>query len=190
MTVVAVDRADEWGLTVSGPAFAAVRQALQRLDAVVAQDFPQDTLQLVTYAAYAEPIERTELAQLSPQAGALGTNLHAACVLAQPLLTAQPDTARHLLILALGEPTAHLDDRGREMFAYPPSPITRHGTQEAIRTLPDADVAVSVILVSERAWDYLFLADLEKIAGVRVVQCAPQAVTDELVAAYRRQRVP
>ncbi|WP_375383830.1 VWA domain-containing protein [uncultured Microbacterium sp.] len=90
---------------------------------LITSRFRGDSLQLISFARYAEVIDIEQLTA-KESVWDKGTNLHHALLLAQRHFRRNPTAQPVLLIVTDGEPTSHLEPDGTTYFDYPPDPRT------------------------------------------------------------------
>ena len=168
----------------------ATFEAVVALNDEVRASRPDDDLEFVTFSAYAERIVRSDLSGLTWDESILGTNLQHAALLAHEILDTSACPVRRLIVVTLGDPSAHLDN-DRSYFAYPPSPVMIRETLAALHACRAAGISVTCILVKpsnmhpgteQSVVEFAFA--LFGIIGVRIVRSSVDRVAADLRAVY------
>src|SRR4030088_733249 len=110
------------------------------LESLIRSQYPRDELYVIGFSDRAREIKREHLPQLSSMECVYGTNMQAGFMRARQLLSKHSGVNKRIIMVSDGEPTAHLDDRGGVVFAYPPVEETfsrtlmegQRGTQQRI----------------------------------------------------------
>ncbi len=184
--VVALCVDTSWSMVQDGRWVPMKRTALA-LHQLISTRFRGDALQLITFGRQAAKVELAELIGLEG-AYVQGTNLHHALLLAGEHLRRHPDAMPVVLIVTDGEPTAHLDADGDFTFSYPPAPATLRATVTAMDRLSSRRAAISFFVLGDDPRLALFVDDLAKRCGGRVVAPDLDGLGAEVVADYLRSR--
>lgn len=170
-TVVLIDMSGSMGRYGK---YAMTKKVALALQAMVRAQYPQDSLQMVGFYTYANPMTERQLLNSAPKPVSLFdsrvhlrfdldspprrvpqhfTNIHAGLRLARSLLIRQGTQNRQIIVITDGEPTAHLE--GREVvLIYPPSEKTALHTLAEVRRCASANIRVSSFALIE---DYFYL---------------------------------
>src|SRR6266511_1542230 len=97
--------------------FLPAKKVALALHALIRGQFPRDSLHIVGFSLYAREFSPSELPELSPSETNIGTNMHAAFMLARTLLGRQKGGNKQIIMITDGEPTAHMDN-GEAEFSY------------------------------------------------------------------------
>jgi uncharacterized protein with von Willebrand factor type A (vWA) domain len=175
-----------WSMVAEGRWVPMKRTALA-LHQLVSTRFRGDALQLVTFGRHAQSVELGELVGLEG-AYAQGTNLHHALLLAGQHLRKNSDATPVVLVVTDGEPTAHLEPDGEAYFDYPPSPYTINATRTELDKLAAAKAAFTFFVLGDDPRLAVFMDDVAKRVGGRVVNPTLDGLGAEVVADYLRRR--
>jgi Ca-activated chloride channel homolog len=170
-TVVLIDMSGSMGRFGK---YAMTKKVALALQAMVRAQYPQDSLQLVGFYTYANPMTERQLLNSAPKPVSLFdsrvhlrfdldnpprwapqhfTNIHAGLRLARGLLMRQGAQNKQIIVITDGEPTAHIE--GREVvLIYPPSEKTALHTLAEVRRCASAGIRVSSFALIE---DYFYL---------------------------------
>jgi uncharacterized protein with von Willebrand factor type A (vWA) domain len=167
-----------------------LKDAAIALNRTIVARYPADVLRVVTISAYATEIDRHGLTDLSSQESVLGTNVHAALLLAHEILSTQNESLRRILLLAGSQPSAHLE-RGRSYFARPTTPITMRQTVAAAQRCVADGFPVTLFSVGDTPDRYAkaFHDRLAAEAGAEVVEANPTRLADTVIEVYERGRL-
>ncbi|NYE19005.1 vWA domain-containing protein [Microbacterium immunditiarum] len=158
---------------------------------LISTRFRGDTLQLISFARYAEVIDIEQLTA-KDAVWDKGTNLHHALMLAGRHFRKHPIAQPVLLIVTDGEPTSHLDQEGNAHFAYPPSPRTVAATVRELDTVQRLGAQTTFFRLGDDPGLARFIDALARRAGGQVV--APElndlgrAVVDSYLGARHTGR--
>ena len=92
--------------------FIHAKKMALALHALIEGRYPHDTLYLIGFSDYARQLEPEDLTAPGFER-VYGTNMQHAFLLAGRLLAQHPRAARQVIMVTDGEPTAHLEGRGR-----------------------------------------------------------------------------
>jgi uncharacterized protein with von Willebrand factor type A (vWA) domain len=131
-----------------------------------------------------------ELGELVGLEGAYaqGTNLHHALLLAGQHLRKNSDAIPVVLVVTDGEPTAHLEPDGEAYFDYPPSPHTLRATIGELDKLSGLKATFTFFVLGDDPRLAVFMDDVAKRVGGRVVTPSLDGLGAEVVADYLKRR--
>ncbi|MCE0762167.1 VWA domain-containing protein [Pseudonocardia kujensis] len=175
-----------WSMVAEGRWVPMKRTALA-LHQLISTRFRGDALQLVTFGRHAQSVELGELVGLEG-AYAQGTNLHHALLLAGQHLRKNSDATPVVLVVTDGEPTAHLEPDGEAYFDYPPSPHTLRATIGELDKLAGLKAAFTFFVLGDDPRLAVFMDDVAKRVGGRVVNPTLDGLGAEVVADYLKRR--
>ncbi|HWL78513.1 VWA domain-containing protein [Microbacterium sp.] len=135
---------------------------------LISTRFRGDTLQLISFARYAEVIDIEQLTA-KDAVWDKGTNLHHALMLAGRHFRKHPLAQPVLLIVTDGEPTSHLDQDGSTHFAYPPSARTVAATVRELDTVQRLGAQTTFFRLGDDPGLARFIDALARRAGGQVV---------------------
>jgi uncharacterized protein with von Willebrand factor type A (vWA) domain len=185
-TVLAIDCS--WEASMTG-AFPTLKRASIALDCAVRERHESDLLRVIDFAAYAAEISRDELPDLSWHEETVGSNFHAALILAHDILSAEAGAVRRIFLLGGSEPSAHLE-RGRSYFGYPPTPVTMRQTIAYAQRCVADGFPITAFWAGHGSFAYAkeFYDRLAAEAGAKVIEAAPEKLADLVIAVYERGR--
>jgi uncharacterized protein with von Willebrand factor type A (vWA) domain len=157
------------------------------LHALVTGMYPQDAVQLITFARHAAEITPTQLAYLEPDY-VQGTNLQHALLLSGRFLDKHPGCDRIVLIVTDGEPTAHLRRDGGVFFDWPPAPETVTLTYAQVDAMTRRHAQLSVFSLDPDPRLAAFCEEVARRNGGRVFAPDPERLGDYVVSDYLRRR--
>lgn len=175
-----------WSMVAEGRWVPMKRTALA-LHQLISTRFRGDALQLVTFGRHAQSVELGELVGLEG-AYAQGTNLHHALLLAERHLRKNSDATPVVLVVTDGEPTAHLEPDGEAFFDYPPSPYTLRATVGELDRLSGLRARFTFFVLGDDPRLAVFMDDVAKRVGGRVVHPSLDGLGAEVVSDYLRRR--
>ncbi|MGQ0465346.1 MAG: VWA domain-containing protein [Sporichthyaceae bacterium] len=167
--------------------WTAAKTTALALHALVTGMYPQDAVQLVTFARYAAEITPTQLATMEPDY-VQGTNLQHALLLAGRFLDRHPGCDRIVLIVTDGEPTAHLMRDGEAWFDWPPDAETMALTYAQVDAMTRRRAQLSVFSLDPDPRLAAFCDEVARRNGGRVFHPDPQRLGDYVVDDYLRRR--
>lgn len=153
------------------------------LHTLVSTKFPQDSIQIIGFASRAREISAGELADLDVDT-LQGTNLQHGLMLARRFLSRHRDAEPIIMIVTDGEPTAHLTEAGRAMFAWPPLPETIALTMTEVTRCTRIGAQINVFALDPDPSLIEFVDSLARQAGGRLFQPDPSHLGEYVVADY------
>jgi uncharacterized protein with von Willebrand factor type A (vWA) domain len=179
-TVVMVDLS--WSMALRG-SFQAAKKVALALDNLIGSKYARDSLYVIGFSAYAREVKPEELPYVSWDESVLGTNMHHAFILAQKLLSKHKVGTRQIIMISDGEPTAHLD-RGRSVFAYPPSPVTIRETLKEVKRCTDKGIIINTFMLDRNYFLKEFVNEMAKINKGRVFYTTPEGLGEYILVDY------
>ena len=179
-TVLMVDLS--WSMALRGSFQAAKKVALALQNLIKAQ-YPRDSLYIIGFSALARELKPQDLPYVRWDESVLGTNMHHALLIAEKLLAKHRGGTRQILMISDGEPTAHLE-RGRSVFAYPPSPVTIRETLKAVKRVSQQDITINTFMLDRNYYLKEFVNQLAKINGGRVFYTTPDKLGEYILVDY------
>jgi len=179
-TVLMVDLS--WSMALRGSFQAAKKVALALQNLIKAQ-YPRDSLYIIGFSALARELKPQDLPYVRWDESVLGTNMHHALMIAEKLLAKHRGGTRQILMISDGEPTAHLE-RGRSVFAYPPSPVTIRETLKAVKRVSQQDITINTFMLDRNYYLKEFVNQLAKINGGRVFYTTPDKLGEYMLVDY------
>ena len=179
-TVLMVDLS--WSMALRG-SFQAAKKVALALQNLITRQYPRDNLYIVGFSALARELKPHELPYVRWDESVLGTNMHHALMLAEQMLAKHPGGTKQIIMISDGEPTAHLE-RGRSVFAYPPSPITIRETLKAVKRVTQKNVTINTFMLDRNYYLKEFVNQLAKINGGRVFYTTPDKLGEYILVDY------
>ena len=176
-----------FSMPLSGHLVHAKKMALA-LHALIEGRFPHDKLYLIGFSDYARRLKPQDLASPGIER-TYGTNMQHAFLLAGRLLAQHPRSARQVIMVTDGEPTAHLEG-DHAYFAWPPEPETiRLTLAEALR-LARSGVTLNVFMLEDSDGLARFMERLARMTSGRVFLMDDERLGEFVVRDFvaRRER--
>ena len=158
-TVLLLDQSRSMGMFGS---FVAAKKVALALYWLTHSQYPRDVFYVIGFSNYAIEIKGDELAELTWNDGASGTNMHHAFMLSRKLLSKQKASAKQILMITDGEPTAHLED-GIAYFGYPPSYRTIVETLKEVKRCTQAGININTFMMATSPYLVDFVDHMTKI---------------------------
>ncbi|WP_219415216.1 vWA domain-containing protein [Pseudonocardia nigra] len=175
-----------WSMVQDGRWVPMKRTALA-LHQLISTRFRGDDLKLITFGRHARSVELGELVGLEG-AWEQGTNLHHALLLAGEHLRRNPDAQPVVLVVTDGEPTAHLEPDGEAVFDWPPSRETLRATIGELDRVTALRPSITFFMLGDDPRLAVFVDDVARRCGGRVVAPTLDGLGAEVVADYLRTR--
>ncbi len=174
---------------VQDEAWVAMKHAVLALDALASSRFPADAVRVIGFGRVARTLRPAELVTLDWNL-TQGTNLHHALVLAGQHLRRHPRHHPMVLVIANGEPTAHLTAAGDTVFSSPAQPQTVRLTMGAVDALSALGARIDVLRPGENPRLDRLVTTIARRNGGRVLAAPPDRLVRQVVTTYltRRQR--
>ncbi|PPK97197.1 uncharacterized protein with von Willebrand factor type A (vWA) domain [Kineococcus xinjiangensis] len=164
-----------------------MKETALALSHLVGTKFPQDALQIVGFGLHALPMNLQELAAVEPDY-VQGTNLQHALGLARRHLRRHADSEPVVLVVTDGEPTAHLEEDGEAVFAWPPTAATVRATLAEVDQLTRFGATVNLFMLGEDPGLRRFVDAVARRNGGRVLTPSPERLGQYVVDDYLRAR--
>jgi uncharacterized protein with von Willebrand factor type A (vWA) domain len=150
---------------------------------LISSAYPRDSLYVLGFSAYAKEIKSFDLPYLQYDDYLLGTNMQHALIMAEKLLSKHSVGSKQVIMVTDGEPTAHLE-RGRPVFAYPPTPACINKTLRAVRLCTSKDITINTFMLDQRYNLRAFVEQMTKINGGRVFYTTPHNLGEYILVDY------
>lgn len=167
--------------------WGAAKSTAMALHSLVTTRYPQDAIEIIGFSSSARVLSSAELAELSWDT-LQGTNLQHGLMLARKHLARHPDAEPVVLVVTDGEPTAHLDARGRAQFYWPPLPETIARTLAEVDRCTRSGATINVFLLDDEPALVQFVEELARRNGGRVMRPRPDRLGEYVVSDYLRAR--
>src|SRR5215218_8722815 len=172
---------------VSEGRWGPMKQTALALSHLVATRFPQDALQIIGFGRYAMRLTQGELAAVEPDY-VQGTNLQHALQLAGRHLRRHSDGDPVVPVVTDGEPTAHLEQDGEAVFAWPPQPETIRATVREVDLLTRYGASLNLFMLGEDPGLRRFVDAMARRSGGRVLTPSAGDLGRYVVQDYLRAR--
>ncbi|MEK7215324.1 MAG: VWA domain-containing protein, partial [Chloroflexota bacterium] len=147
-TVLLLDQSRSMGYTGR---FLAAKKVALALQSLIRGQFPRDNLYVVGFSAYATEIKQDDLAKVTWNYDASGTNMQHALMLSRQYLAKHKGGTKQIIMVTDGEPTAHLE-RGYAYFAYPPTHRTIQETLREVRRCTREGITINTFMLEQSPW--------------------------------------
>ena len=163
--------------------FMPAKKVALALHALIRGQFPRDSLHIVGFSLYAREFKASELPELSPSGTNIGTNMHAAFMLARSLLGRQRCGNKQIIMITDGEPTAHMED-GEAEFSYPPTRRTLQETLKEVQRCTREGITINTFMLERSAMLAAFVEQMTKINRGRAFFATPERLGEYVLVDY------
>jgi uncharacterized protein with von Willebrand factor type A (vWA) domain len=172
--------------------FLAAKKVAIALDSLIRSQFPRDTLYVVGFSNHAVELKPHSLPGIALNDYVYGTNMQHAFQVGRSLL-ARHRGNRQIIMVTDGEPTAHLDERGRVFFAYPPTFRTIQETLREVRRCTRDRIVINTFMLERGPYLTEFVNQMTRINKGRAFFVSPERLGEFVLVDYvsgkqRRQR--
>lgn len=167
--------------------WGAMKRTALALHHLVSTRFRQDALQVIGFDRWARTLTPLELATVEPSY-VQGTNLSHALSLAGRFVRRHASAQPVVLVVTDGEPTAHLDDSGQAVFAYPPRQQTLRHTINEVDALTRLGALITVVRLGDDPALERFVATMVRRNGGRALAPSTDRLGEYVVTDYLRAR--
>jgi uncharacterized protein with von Willebrand factor type A (vWA) domain len=171
--------------------FMPAKKVALALHALIRGQFPRDSLHIVGFSLYAREFKASELPELSPSGTNIGTNMHAAFMLARTLLGRQKGGNKQIIMITDGEPTAHMEN-GEAEFSYPPTRRTLQETLREVQRCTREGITINTFMLARGHYLVDFVNQMSKINTGRAFYVEPERLGEYVLVDYvthKRRRV-
>ena len=144
---------------------------------------PRDRLYIVGFSLYAREFTPEELPQLSPSGTNIGTNMHAAFMLARTLLGRQKGGNKQVIMITDGEPTAHMEN-GEAEFSYPPTRRTLQETLKEVQRCTREGITINTFMLDRSEMLTAFVEQMARINRGRAFFATPERLGEYVLVDY------
>ena len=183
-TVLMVDLS--WSMALRG-SFQSAKKVAMALHNLISSAYPQDSLYILGFSAYAREIKPYDLPYLQYDDYLLGTNIQHALILAGKLLARHRQGTRQVVMITDGEPTAHLEN-SRPVFAYPPTPTTISKTLRAVKNCTSKNITINTFMLDKNHYLKAFVENMSRINGGRIFYAEPQNLGEYILVDYVKNK--
>ncbi|MDO8479025.1 MAG: VWA domain-containing protein [Candidatus Rokubacteria bacterium] len=163
--------------------FLPAKKVALALHALIRGQFPRDSLHIVGFSLYAREFSAAELPELSPSGTNIGTNMHAAFMLARTLLGRQKGGNKQIIMITDGEPTAHMEG-GEAEFSYPPTRRTLQETLKEVQRCTREGITINTFMLERSAMLAAFVEQMTKINRGRAFFATPERLGEYVLVDY------
>jgi len=163
--------------------FLPAKKVALALHALIRGQFPRDSLHIVGFSLYAREFSAAELPELSPSGTNIGTNMHAAFMLARTLLGRQKGGNKQIIMITDGEPTAHMEG-GEAEFSYPPTRRTLQETLKEVQRCTREGITINTFMLERSAMLAAFVEQMTKINRGRAFFATPERLGKYVLVDY------
>ena len=167
--------------------FLPAKKVALALNALIRGQFPRDSLHIVGFSLYAREFKASELPELSPSGTNIGTNMHAAFMLARTLLGRQKGGNKQIIMITDGEPTAHMED-GEAEFSYPPTRRTLQETLKEVQRCTREGITINTFMLERSPWLTRFVEEMARINRGRAFFTTPDRLGEYVVVDFVSSR--
>ena len=171
-----------WSMALRG-SFQSAKKVALALHNLITSRYPRDSFYIIGFAAYARELKAHDLPFLQWDEYLLGTNMQHALLLAERLLAKHNVSAKQIIMISDGEPTAHLEN-GQAQFAYPPMPETIRKTYKAVKHCTQKGIAINTFMLDANQYLKEFMNDIARINGGRVFYTSPDKLGEYVLVDY------
>ena len=170
--------------------FYAAKKMAMALEQLIHSQFPRDNLYIIGFSDRAREIKRDHLPQLSSMECVYGTNMQAGFMRARQLLAKHTGANRQIIMVSDGEPTAHLDDRGGVVFAYPPVEETFSRTLLEVQRCTQQRITINCFMLETNHYLRSFIKRLTRLNRGRAFFVNSQRLGDYVLIDFVNNRHP
>ena len=163
--------------------FLPAKKVALALHALIRGQFPRDSLHIVGFSLYAREFSAAELPELSPSGTNIGTNMHAAFMLARTLLGRQKGGNKQIIMITDGEPTAHMEG-GEAEFSYPPTRRTLQETLKEVQRCTREGITINTFMLERSTMLAAFVEQMAKINRGRAFFATPERLGEYVLVDY------
>jgi uncharacterized protein with von Willebrand factor type A (vWA) domain len=163
--------------------FLPAKKVALALHALIRGQFPRDSLHIVGFSLYAREFSAADLPELSPSGTNIGTNMHAAFMLARTLLGRQKGVNKQIIMITDGEPTAHMEG-GEAEFAYPPTRRTLQETLREVQRCTREGITINTFMLERSTMLAAFVEQMAKINRGRAFFATPERLGEYVLVDY------
>src|SRR5438034_2247817 len=163
--------------------FLPAKKVALALQALIRGQFPRDSLYIVGFSLYAREFTPEELPHLSPSGTNIGTNMHAAFMLARTLLGRQKGGNKQIIMITDGEPTAHMEN-GEAEFSYPPTRRTLQETLREVQRCTREGITINTFMLDRSEMLTAFVEQMARINRGRAFFATPERLGEYVLVDY------
>ena len=168
--------------------FYAAKKMAMALEQLIHTQYPRDELYVIGFSDRAREIRREHLPQLSSMECVYGTNMQAGFMRARQLLSKHTGANKQIIMVSDGEPTAHLDDRGGVVFAYPPVEETFSRTLMEVQRCTQQRITINCFMLETNHYLRNFIKRLTRLNRGRAFFVNNQRLGDYVLVDFVNNR--
>lgn len=168
--------------------FYAAKKMAMALEQLIHTQYPRDELYMIGFSDRAREIRREHLPQLSSMECVYGTNMQAGFMRARQLLSKHTGANKQIIMVSDGEPTAHLDDRGGVVFAYPPVEETFSRTLMEVQRCTQQRITINCFMLETNHYLRNFIKRLTRLNRGRAFFVNNQRLGDYVLVDFVNSR--
>ena len=168
--------------------FYAAKKMAMALESLIHSQFPRDVLYVIGFSDRAREIKREHLPNLSSMECVYGTNMQAGFMRARQLLSKHSGANKQIIMVSDGEPTAHLDDRGGVVFAYPPVEETFSRTLMEVQRCTQQRITINCFMLETNHYLRNFVKRLTRLNRGRAFFVNSQRLGDYVLVDFVNNR--
>jgi uncharacterized protein with von Willebrand factor type A (vWA) domain len=168
--------------------FYAAKKMAMALESLIHSQFPRDELYVIGFSDRAREIKREHLPNLSSMECVYGTNMQAGFMRARQLLSKHSGANKQIIMVSDGEPTAHLDDHGGVVFAYPPVEETFSRTLMEVQRCTQQRITINCFMLETNHYLRNFVKRLTRLNRGRAFFVNSQRLGDYVLVDFVNNR--
>jgi uncharacterized protein with von Willebrand factor type A (vWA) domain len=168
--------------------FYAAKKMAMALEQLIHSQYPRDELYIIGFSDRAREIKSDHLPQLSSMECVYGTNMQAGFMRARQLLAKHTGANKQIIMVSDGEPTAHLDDRGSVVFAYPPVEETFSRTLTEVQRCTQQRITINCFMLETNHYLRNFIKRLTRLNRGRAFFVNNQRLGDYVLVDFVNNR--
>ena len=168
--------------------FYSAKKMAMALEQLIHSQFPRDELYIIGFSDRAREIPREHLPNLSSMECVYGTNMQAGFMRARQLLAKHAGANKQIIMVSDGEPTAHLDDYGGVVFAYPPVEETFSRTLLEVQRCTQQRITINCFMLETNHYLRTFIKRLTRMNRGRAFFINNQRLGDYVLVDFVKNR--
>jgi len=145
--------------------FLPAKKVAMAMHSLISSQYPRDFLGMVGFSEVARPLTAAQLPEVSWDF-VYGTNMQHGFMLARQMLAKESGT-KQIIMITDGEPTAHIDRRGRPFFSYPPARETIDKTLSEVMACTREQIRINVFMLDATSYLTKFIEQITQMNGGR-----------------------
>ena len=167
--------------------FPSAKKVALALDNLIRTQFPTDSLQIVGFSTYAREVKPEEVAYLTWDQFDSYTNIQHGLSTARKLLANSRGSAKQIIMISDGEPTAHIE--GGELFSqFPPTPRTIRETLKEVKRCTRQGIMINMFMLDRNSALVEFVEQMTKINRGKVFYTSPNKLGEYILVDYLTSR--